>query len=268
MNYFQFTINPHLKTHYFNILIHHTYKDKVVLVTGASRGIGKAIAHRFANKGAYVIATATNKDSVQNISEDFASNKFSGIALMLNIADKTSVEDFGKIIKDLNSPNILINNAGITRDNLLMRMKDEEWEDVIDTNLTGMFRMTKLCLREMMKAKYGRIINISSVVGLTGNAGQVNYAATKAGMLGFTRSLAKEVGSRGVTVNAVAPGFIKTDMTDTLSEEIHKSLLEHITLGRLGESNEIASVVDFLASDNAAYITGQTISVNGGMYMD
>jgi len=135
-----------LKTHYFNILIHHTYKDKVVLVTGASRGIGKAIAHRFANKGAYVIATATNKDSVQNISEDFASNKFSGIALMLNIADKTSVEDFGKIIKDLNSPNILINNAGITRDNLLMRMKDEEWEDVIDTNLTGMFRMTKLCL--------------------------------------------------------------------------------------------------------------------------
>ena len=148
-----------------------------------------------------------------------------------------------------------------------MRMKDDEWEDVINTNLSGIFRMTKLCIRPMMKAKYGRIINISSVVGLTGNAGQTNYSAAKAGMIGFTRSLAKEVGSRGITVNAVAPGFIKTDMTDELSEEIHNSLLEHITLGRLGESDEIASVVNFLASDNASYITGQTVSVNGGMYM-
>ena len=185
----------------------------------------------------------------------------------MNIADKSSVEDFGNNIKDLNSPDILINNAGITKDNLLMRMKDEEWEEVINTNLNGMFRMTKLCLRAMMKKRYGRIINISSVVGLSGNAGQANYAAAKAGMLGFTRSLAKEVGSRGITVNAIAPGFIKTDMTDVLSEDIQKSLLEHIILGRFGESNEIASVVDFLASDSAAYITGQTVSVNGGLYM-
>ena len=243
------------------------YKNKVILVTGASRGIGKAIIKRFASQGAFVIGTATSKDSVKNISDDLAKNNFIGIGLMLDIADKTSIEEFKRNIKDLNSPNILINNAGITRDNLLMRMKDEEWEDVISTNLTGMFRMTKLCLRQMMKAKYGRIINISSVVGLTGNAGQANYSATKAGMIGFTRSLAKEVGSRGITVNAVAPGFIQTDMTDGLSDDIKKSLLEHITLKRLGEADEIASVVDFLASDGAAYITGQTISVNGGMYM-
>ncbi len=244
-----------------------TYKDKVVLVTGASRGIGKAIAERFANQGAYVIATGTTKDSVKKICDNFSQNSFKGIGLVLNIADKSSVEEFTTAIKDLDSTDILINNAGITKDNLLMRMKDEEWEEVINTNLNGMFRMTKLCLRAMMKKKYGRIINVSSVVGLSGNAGQANYAAAKAGMLGFTRSLAKEVGSRGITVNAVAPGFIKTDMTDVLSDEIHKSLLEHIVLGRLGESDEIASVVDFLASDSAAYITGQTISVNGGMYM-
>ena len=244
-----------------------TYKDKVILVTGASRGIGKAIIKRFASQGAFVIGTGTSKDSVKNISDDLSKNNFAGIGLMLDIADKSSVEEFERNIKDLNSPNILVNNAGITRDNLLMRMKDEEWEDVIGTNLTGMFRMTKLCLRQMMKAKYGRIINISSVVGLTGNAGQANYSATKAGMIGFTRSLAKEVGSRGITVNAVAPGFIQTDMTDGLSVDIQKSLLEHITLKRLGEADEIASVVDFLASDGADYITGQTISVNGGMYM-
>ena len=244
-----------------------TYRDKVVLVTGASRGIGKAIAERFATQGAYVIATGTTKDSAKKISDSFSQNSFEGIGLMLNIADKSSVEEFTNSIKDLGSPDILINNAGITKDNLLMRMKDEEWEEVINTNLNGMFRITRLCLRAMMKKRYGRIINISSVVGLSGNAGQANYAAAKAGMLGFTRSLAKEVGSRGITVNAVAPGFIKTDMTDVLSEEIHKSLLEHIVLGRLGESVEIAAVVDFLASNSAAYITGQTISVNGGMYM-
>ncbi len=244
-----------------------TYKDKVILVTGASRGIGKAIIKRFASQGAFVIGTGTSKDSVKNISDDLSKNNFAGIGLMLDIADKSSVEEFERNIKDLNSPNILVNNAGITRDNLLMRMKDEEWEDVIGTNLTGMFRMTKLCLRQMMKAKYGRIINISSVVGLTGNAGQANYSATKAGIIGFTRSLAKEVGSRGITVNAVAPGFIQTDMTDGLSVDIQKSLLEHIVLKRLGEADEIASVVDFLASDGADYITGQTISVNGGMYM-
>ena len=243
------------------------YKDKTVLVTGASRGIGKAIAYKFAKQGAYVIATATTEKSANQISTDFVINNFLGTGIVLNIADKLSVDKFENNIKNLNSPNILVNNAGITKDNLLMRMKDDEWEDVINTNLSGIFRMTKLCIRPMMKAKYGRIINISSVVCLTGNAGQTNYSAAKAGMIGFTRSLAKEVGSRGITVNAVAPGFIKTDMTDELSEEIHNSLLEHITLGRLGEADEIASVVNFLASDKAGYITGQTISVNGGMYM-
>ena len=243
------------------------YKDKTVLVTGASRGIGKAIAYKFAKQGAYVIATATTEKSANQISADFVKNNFLGTGIVLNISDKLSIDKFENNIKNLNSPNILVNNAGITKDNLLMRMKDDEWEDVINTNLSGIFRMTKLCIRPMMKAKYGRIINISSVVGLTGNAGQTNYSAAKAGMIGFTRSLAKEVGSRGITVNAVAPGFIKTDMTDELSEEIHNSLLEHITLGRLGEADEIASVVNFLASDKAGYITGQTISVNGGMYM-
>ena len=243
------------------------YKDKTVLVTGASRGIGKAIAYKFAKQGAYVIATATTEKSANQISADFVKNNFLGTGIVLNITDKLSIDKFENNIKNLNSPNILVNNAGITKDNLLMRMKDDEWEDVINTNLSGIFRMTKLCIRPMMKAKYGRIINISSVVGLAGNAGQTNYSAAKAGIIGFTRSLAKEVGSRGITVNAVAPGFIKTDMTDELSEEIHNSLLEHITLGRLGEADEIASVVNFLASDNASYITGQTVSVNGGMYM-
>jgi 3-oxoacyl-[acyl-carrier protein] reductase len=243
------------------------YKNKVVLVTGASRGIGKAIAYKFASQGAYVLGTATTEESAQKISNDFKKKKFLGFGFVLNIAKKSSIEQFEKNIKDLDAPNILINNAGITRDNLLIRMKDDEWEEVIHTNLTGMFRMTKLCLREMMKARFGRIINISSVVGLTGNPGQTNYSASKAGMIGFTRSLAKEVGSRGITVNAVAPGFIKTDMTDLLSDEVHESLLQHITLSRLGEPDEIASAVDFLASDRAAYITGQTISVNGGMYM-
>lgn len=243
------------------------YKNKVVLVTGASRGIGKAIAYKFASQGAYVLGTATTEESAQKISNNFKKKKFLGFGFVLNIAKKSSIEQFEKNIKDLDAPTILINNAGITRDNLLMRMKDDEWEDVIHTNLTGMFRMTKLCLRGMMKARFGRIINISSVVGLTGNPGQTNYSASKAGMIGFTRSLAKEVGSRGITVNAVAPGFIKTDMTDVLSDEVHESLLQHITLSRLGEPDEIASVVDFLASDRAAYITGQTISVNGGMYM-
>ena len=243
------------------------YKNKVVLVTGASRGIGKAIAYKFASQGAYVLGTATTEESAQKISNNFEKKKFSGFGFVLNIAKKSSIEQFEKNIKDFDAPNILINNAGITRDNLLMRMKDDEWEDVMHTNLTGMFHITKLCLRAMMKARFGRIINISSVVGLTGNPGQTNYSATKAGMIGFTRSLAKEVGSRGITVNAVALGFIKTDMTDVLSDEVHESLLQYITLRRLGEPDEIASVVDFLASDRAAYITGQTISVNGGMYM-
>ncbi len=243
------------------------YKDKVVLVTGASRGIGKAIATKFAQKGAFVIGTATTGNSANQISEYLKSDKLSGVGLVLNIADKSSVEEFENKLNELNAPNILINNAGITRDNLLMRMKDDEWEDVINTNLTGMYRVTKLCLRAMMKARYGRIINITSVVGLSGNPGQTNYSATKAGMIGFTKSLAREVGSRGITVNAVAPGFIETDMTNELSDEIRESILKQITLGRLGQAEEVAAVTEFLASDNAAYITGQTLSVNGGMYM-
>ncbi len=245
----------------------YKYKDKVVLVTGASRGIGKAIATKFAEQGAFVIGTATTENSAEQISKYIDANKYSGTGLILNITDKTSVEEFGNKLKELSAPNILINNAGITRDNLLIRMKDDEWEDVINTNLTGMFRVTKLCMRAMMKDRYGRIINISSVVGLSGNPGQTNYSATKAGMLGFTRSLAREVGSRGITVNAVAPGFIETDMTNKLSDEIRESMIEQISLGRLGQAEEVASVVEFLASDNAAYVTGQTLSVNGGMYM-
>ncbi len=243
------------------------FKDKVVLVTGASRGIGKAIAIKFAEHGAFVIGTATTEASAEQISSNLTAGDFTGIGMVLNIADKNSVEDFGNKLKEVNAPNILINNAGITRDNLLMRMKDDEWEDVINTNLTGMFRVTKLCMRAMMKQRYGRIINISSVVGLSGNPGQSNYSAAKAGMLGFTRSLAKEVGSRGITVNAIAPGFIETDMTDELSTDVRDSILNQIALGRLGRPEEIANVVDFLASDEAGYITGQTISVNGGMYM-
>jgi 3-oxoacyl-[acyl-carrier protein] reductase len=244
-----------------------SYKDKVVLVTGASRGIGKAIADKFAEQGAFIIGTATTENSAEQITQHLASSNYKGVGVVLNIADKASVENFENNIKEFDAPNILINNAGITRDNLLMRMKDEEWEDVINTNLTGMYRVTKLCLRAMMKARYGRIINITSVVGLSGNPGQTNYSATKAGMIGFTRSLAREVGARGITVNAVAPGFIETDMTNELGDDIRESILNQITLGRLGQADEIAAAVEFLASDNASYITGQTLSVNGGMYM-
>ena len=242
------------------------YKDKTVLVTGASRGIGKAIAYKFAKQGAYVIATATTEKSANKISDDFVENNFLGTGLMLDIADKSSVVNFENSIKNLKSPNILVNNAGITKDNLLMRMKDDEWEDVINTNLSGMFRMTKLCIRQMMKAKYGRIINISSVVGLAGNAGQTNYSAAKAGMIGFTRSLAKEVGSRGITVNAVAPGFINTAMTQALNESQQQAILSQIPLGRMGEAEDIANAVTFLASEEASYITGTVLHVNGGMY--
>jgi len=243
------------------------YKDKIVLITGASRGIGKAIADKFGELGAFVVGTATTEKNAEQISKYLSENKHLGTGLALNISDKSSVEEFAAKLKELGAPSILVNNAGITRDNLLMRMKDDEWEDVINTNLTGMYRVTKLCLRAMMKARYGRIINISSVVGLSGNPGQTNYSATKAGMIGFTKSLAREIGSRGITVNAVAPGFIETDMTDELTDEVRESILKQITLGRLGQANEVASVVEFLASDNAAYITGQTLSVNGGMYM-
>jgi 3-oxoacyl-[acyl-carrier protein] reductase len=237
----------------------------IALVTGASRGIGKAIAEKLAEDGFFVIGTATSDTGANAISIYLGDN---GKGLKLNVADKDSIEEVIKEINDnYGAPTVLVNNAGITRDNLLMRMKDDEWEDIINTNLTSVFRMSKAVLRGMMKAKTGRIINISSVVGATGNAGQANYAAAKAGMVGFSKSMAKEVGSRNITINTVAPGFIDTDMTKELSEDIKNSLLASIPLGRLGDAKEIANAVAFLASESAGYITGETLHVNGGMYM-
>jgi 3-oxoacyl-[acyl-carrier protein] reductase len=237
----------------------------IALVTGASRGIGKAIAERLAEDGFFVVGTATTDKGAEAISTFLAEN---GTGKKLDVANAESIADFIKVVSDeFGTPTVLVNNAGITGDNLLMRMKDEEWDDIINTNLTSVFRMSKAVLRGMMKAKIGRIINISSVVGSTGNAGQTNYAAAKAGMVGFTKSLAKEVGSRNITVNTVAPGFIDTDMTRELSDDIKSSLLAGIPLARLGDAKEIAHAVSFLASEGAAYITGETIHVNGGMFM-
>jgi len=239
--------------------------NPIALVTGASRGIGKAIAEKLAEDGFFVIGTATTDSGAEAISL-YLSDK--GKGLKLNVGDQHSIEEAIKtIIENYGNPTVLVNNAGITRDNLLMRMKDDEWDDIINTNLTSVFRMSKAVLRGMMKAKTGRIINISSVVGSTGNAGQANYAAAKAGMIGFAKSMAKEVGSRNITINTVAPGFIDTDMTKELSDEIKNSLLASIPLARLGEAREIANAVSFLASDKAAYITGETLHVNGGLYM-
>ncbi|MFI3218585.1 MAG: 3-oxoacyl-ACP reductase FabG [Methylococcales bacterium] len=238
---------------------------KIALVTGASRGIGKAIAQRLAEDGFFVVGTATSDSGAEAISAFLGEN---GTGKKLNVANAESIAEFIKAVNDdIGTPAVLVNNAGITRDNLLMRMKDEEWDDIINTNLTSVFRMSKAVLRGMMKAKTGRIINISSVVGSTGNAGQANYAAAKAGMIGFAKSLAKEVGSRNITVNTVAPGFIDTDMTRELSGEIKNALLAGIPLARLGAAKEIAHTVSFLASEGAAYITGETIHVNGGMFM-
>ncbi len=239
--------------------------NPIALVTGASRGIGRAIAERLAQDGFFVVGTATTDSGAEAIANFLAKN---GTGKKLNVADSESVTDFIKAVNDeIGTPTVLVNNAGITRDNLLIRMKEDEWDDIINTNLTSVFRMSKAVLRGMTKAKTGRIINISSVVGNTGNAGQSNYAAAKAGILGFTKSLAKEVGSRNITVNTVAPGFIDTDMTRGLSEDIKNTLLAGIPLSRLGEAKEIAHTVSFLASEGAAYITGETIHVNGGMYM-
>jgi len=242
--------------------------EETALVTGASRGIGKAIAAVLGSRGATVIGTATTDKGAVAISESLASSGIKGAGKVLDVTDSGSVDALMKDIKDeFGAPTILVNNAGITRDNLLILMKDEEWDDVIQTNLTSAFRMCKACLRGMMKARRGRIITITSVIGATGNPGQANYAATKAGVIGFTKSLAREVGSRAITVNAVAPGFIDTDMTRALPDEQREALLGQIALGRLGSVDDIANAVAFLASADAAYITGETIHVNGGMYM-
>lgn len=241
---------------------------KIALVTGASRGIGRAIAEELGAQGAIVIGTATSDAGAQAISDAIAARGGQGVGMVMNVADSESVaHGLAKIEEHFGVPTVLVNNAGITRDNLLMRMKDDEWNDVINTNLSGLFRLSKGVLRGMMKARTGRIINIGSVVGAMGNGGQTNYAAAKAGLEGFSRALAREVGSRNITVNTVAPGFIDTDMTRELPESQRDALLTQIPLGRLGQASEIAAVVAFLASDAAAYVTGATIPVNGGMYM-
>jgi 3-oxoacyl-[acyl-carrier protein] reductase len=244
------------------------FENEIALVTGASRGIGSAIADMLGAQGATVIGTATSTGGAEAISKRFTDAGIKGIGMVLDVSDPASVtEVISTIGKEYGVPTILVNNAGITRDNLLMRMKEEEWDAIMQTNLTSVFRMSKACLRGMMKARKGRIINIGSVVGATGNPGQANYSAAKAGMIGFTKSLAREVGSRGITVNAVAPGFIDTDMTRELPEEQRKALMGGIPLGRLGAADEIAHAVVFLASEGAGYITGETLHVNGGMFM-
>ncbi len=243
-------------------------ENEIALVTGASRGIGKAIALDLGNKGAVVIGTATSDGGAEAITNYLKENAIQGIGLALNVTSQESIDAaLAKINEAFGTPSILVNNAGITRDNLLMRMKDQEWDDIIDTNLTSVYRMSKACMRGMMKARKGRIINISSVVGESGNMGQTNYAAAKAGMIGFSKSMAREVATRGITVNCVAPGFIETDMTKGLPDAQKEALLKQIPVNRLGQPEEIAAAVSYLASPGAAYVTGQTISVNGGMYM-
>jgi len=243
-------------------------ENEIALVTGASRGIGKAIALALAGQGATVVGTATSESGAEAITSYLREGGFKGRGMALDVTDAAGVENVIKqITDDLGGIGILVNNAGITRDNLMMRMKDEEWDAIIQTNLTAVWRVTRGVLRGMMKARKGRIVNVGSVVGSSGNAGQTNYAAAKAGLLGLAKSLAREVGSRGITVNTVAPGFIDTDMTRGLPEAQRDALLGQIPLGRLGRPEEIAAVVAFLASPAAAYVTGETLHVNGGMYM-
>ena len=238
---------------------------KIALVTGASRGIGRAIAEKLVACGATVIGTATTENGAEAISQYLGQN---GKGLALNVTDEASIESVISTVKaEFGDIDILVNNAGITRDNLLMRMKEDEWQDILDTNLTSVFRLSKALMRTMMKKRYGRIITIGSVVGTMGNAGQANYAAAKAGLIGFSKSLAREVASRGITVNVVAPGFIETDMTAALTDEQKALTLAQVPVGRLGQPTEIANAVAFLASDEASYITGETLHVNGGMYM-
>ncbi|MFP2769456.1 3-oxoacyl-ACP reductase FabG [Oceanisphaera sp. KMM 10153] len=242
-----------------------SFSGKVVLVTGASRGIGRATAELFASRGATVIGTATSEKGAEAISA-YLGDK--GAGLVLNVTDVESMNQLIDTIKQrYGDIDVLVNNAGITRDNLMMRMKDDEWQDILDTNLTSVFRLSKAVLRAMMKKRQGRIVTIGSVVGTMGNAGQANYAAAKAGLIGFSKSLGREVASRGITVNVVAPGFIETDMTRTLNEEQRAAILSQVPTQRLGDPKEIASAVAFLASDEAGYITGETLHVNGGMYM-
>ena len=240
---------------------------KLVLVTGASRGIGKAIALTLGRAGATIIGTATTESGADNISKVFAEKNISGKGMKLNVTDNKQISELVKTVnEDFGSFDILVNNAGITRDNILLRMKEDEWEDIINTNLSSIYKMSKAVLRGMIKKRSGRIISITSVVGAMGNAGQSNYAAAKAGMIGFTKSLAREVGVRGITVNAIAPGFIETDMTDSLSDEQKEALTAQIPMGRLGTADEVAKAVLFLAGNGGSYITGQTLHVNGGMY--
>ena len=240
-------------------------QGKIALVTGATRGIGRAVAEELVSKGAFVIGTATSEKGAESISAYLGEK---GKGLVLNVADQASIDAVLEQIKqEFGDIDILVNNAGITRDNLLMRMKDEEWFDILQTNLSSVYHLSKAMLRTMMKKRFGRIINIGSVVGSMGNAGQTNYCAAKAGLIGFSKALAKEVASRGITVNVVAPGFIATDMTEVLSEELKNNLLAQIPAGRLGEPKDIAKAVAFLASEDASYINGTTLHVNGGMYM-
>lgn len=240
-------------------------QGKIALVTGATRGIGRAVAEELLSKGAFVIGTATSEKGAESISAYLGEK---GKGLVLNVADQASIDAVLEQIKqEFGDIDILVNNAGITRDNLLMRMKDEEWFDILQTNLSSVYHLSKAMLRTMMKKRFGRIINIGSVVGSMGNAGQTNYCAAKAGLIGFSKALAKEVASRGITVNVVAPGFIATDMTEVLSEELKNNLLTQIPAGRLGEPKDIAKAVAFLASEDASYINGTTLHVNGGMYM-
>ena len=243
-------------------------QDEIALVTGASRGIGQAIARELGQRGATVVGTATTEAGAEAITRDLRERNLKGRGLRLDVTDLASVETTTKTLtQEFGAPSILVNNAGITRDNLLLRMKEEEWLSILDTNLTSVYRLSKMVLRGMLKAQHGRIINITSVVGVTGSAGQANYAAAKAGIIGFTKSLAREVGSRNITVNAVAPGLIETDMTHSLPESQRQALVASIPLQRPGKPQDVAGAVVFLASPDAAYITGQTLHVNGGMAM-
>jgi 3-oxoacyl-[acyl-carrier protein] reductase len=240
---------------------------KIVLVTGATRGIGKAIALNLGKAGATIIGTATSETGAKNVSQMLDDEKISGKGIVLDVTDNNQISSLDEMIKkDFGSVDILVNNAGITRDNILLRMKEDEWEDIINTNLSSIYKMSKSVLRGMIKKRSGRIISITSVVGAMGNAGQSNYGAAKAGIIGFTKSLAREVGVRGITVNAIAPGLIETDMTESLAKDQKEALASQIPMGRLGTADEVAQAVLFLASDSGSYVTGQTLHVNGGMY--